>query len=88
MIEIEHLTKDYSGLVVVDDVSLTIGDGCAILREHWDRLVKYADSIVHDLSHVAEHGAWSDVREETRRTLDWIERTRDLPPGAGDSDDA
>jgi osmoprotectant transport system ATP-binding protein len=27
MIEIEHLTKSYSGTVVVDDVSLTIGDG-------------------------------------------------------------
>ena len=27
MIEIEHLTKDYAGTVVVDDVSLTIGDG-------------------------------------------------------------
>ena len=27
MIEIEHLTKEYVGVVVVDDVSLTIGDG-------------------------------------------------------------
>lgn len=33
MIEIEHLTKVYSGTVVVDDVSLTVGDGeiCVIV---------------------------------------------------------